>query len=176
MTLLDSANSGMTSLNSSLFPRDQFPASMQVHAKIASEHARTILPIYIAVVNLVVQHMDKHPSVTLLGHSQGAALALLDAVFMVSHLPDWVYLQYVGYGQPRVGNQEFANYVDKYLFMVSNNGYWRITNKMDPIPVNPPISSGYHQTSGELHIEQNGQWGWCPGKSALYSLNRTSIF
>ncbi|KLO06482.1 alpha/beta-hydrolase [Schizopora paradoxa] len=153
----------MTTLNSTLFPTDQFSSSIKVHKKLAADHARTAMPIYIAVVNEIVRHMDSHPSVTLLGHSQGAAIALLDAVFMVSHLPDWVFLQYIGYGLPRIGNQAFADYVGAHLSFTSNNGFWRVTNKMDPIPMNPSMSLGYVNPSVEIHIEQDGQWDWCPG-------------
>ncbi|KLO06480.1 alpha/beta-hydrolase [Schizopora paradoxa] len=153
----------MTTLNSTLFPPDQFSSSVKVHKKLAADHARTAMPIYIAIVNEIVKHMDSHPSVTLLGHSKGAALALLDAVFMVSHLPDWVFLQYIGYGLPRVGNQAFADYVDAHLTFTSNNGFWRINNKKDPIPVNPSMSLGYVNPGYEEHIEQDNQWGSCPG-------------
>ncbi|KLO05759.1 alpha/beta-hydrolase [Schizopora paradoxa] len=153
----------MTTLNSTLFPPDKFSSSVKVHKKLAADHARTIVPIYIAVVNEIVKHMDSHPSVTLLGHSKGAALALLDAVFMVSHLPDWVFLQTILYGIPRIGNQAFADYVEVNLNWVSNNGYWRINNKKDPIPVNPSMSLGYVNPGLEEHIMENNEWEWCLG-------------
>lgn len=50
----------MTTLNTTLFPTDQFPSSIKVNKKIAADHARTVMPIYMAVVNEVVKHMDKH--------------------------------------------------------------------------------------------------------------------
>lgn len=50
--------------------------------------------------------------VTIVGHSLGAALALLDAVFLPLHLPATTTFKMVGYGMPRVGNPAFAKYID----------------------------------------------------------------
>ncbi|KLO07740.1 lipase class 3 family protein [Schizopora paradoxa] len=163
LSLINDIDIIQTSLNSSLFPADQFPDTIQVHQGFADDHARTAIPIYAAVVDAIVANLDKQPSVTLVGHSLGAALALLDAVMFVSHLPDWVQIKYVGYGLPRVGNQEFADYVDAHL-TTSDNGLVRITNKKDPIPINPGKFLGFVHPSGELHIEETNAWDSCPGQ------------
>ncbi|KLO05760.1 lipase [Schizopora paradoxa] len=170
MALLDDADILMTPLNSTLFPTSTFPDSMQVHKGFSDDHSRTAIDIYVAVVNEIVANIDKTPSVTLIGHSLGAALSLLDAVMFVSHFPDWVHIQYIGYGLPRVGNQEFADYVDAHLVMTSDNGFWRITNKKDPVPINPGKFLGYHHPSGEVHIEETNAWDSCPGQDNPSSL------
>lgn len=96
--------------------------------------------------------------VTVVGHSLGAALALLDSIYLPLHLPSGVTVNMVGYGMPRVGNQDFANLVDEMSGNVVH-----INNQEDPIPVLPPTSIGYHQPSGEIHIQDSGVWDACPG-------------
>jgi len=49
--------------------------------------------------------------VTVVGHSLGAALALLDSISLQLRIPG-LSVQMVGYGMPRVGNRNFASYVD----------------------------------------------------------------
>ena len=71
-------------------------------------------------------------SVTLVGHSLGAAIALIDAVYLPLHLDSSTTFKYVGYGLPRVGNQAFASYLDtKFLDLT------HINNKEDPAPIVP---------------------------------------
>lgn len=45
------------------------------------------------------------------GHSLGGAIALLDGVYLSLHLSG-ISVEVISYGMPRVGNQEFADYVD----------------------------------------------------------------
>lgn len=56
--------------------------------------------------------------------------------------------------------------------MTSDNGFWRITNKKDPIPINPGKFLGYHHPSGEVHIEETNTWDSCPGK--IFSISSDS--
>ena len=101
----------------------------------------------------------------MVGHSLGAALALLDAVFLPLHLPSSTSFKIIGYGMPRVGNQAFADYVDAHITpLASGTGLVRITNKEDPIPILPGRFLGYHHASGEIHIEDSGAWDSCPGQ------------
>ena len=51
-------------------------------------------------------------SITVTGHSLGAAIALIDAVYLKVNLPSSTSIKMIGFGLPRVGNQDFANYVD----------------------------------------------------------------
>lgn len=91
-------------------------------------------------------------------YTPGAALALLDAVYLPLQLPD-ITTRFVGYGLPRVGNQAFADYVDAQSISVTH-----INNKKDIVPILPPRSFGYHHPSGEVHIDESGAWEACPGK------------
>ncbi len=102
-----------------------------------------------------------HPGadVTVVGHSLGATLALLDGVLLRIQLDPTVGVKVIGYGMPRVGNDVFANFVDKIL----SGRVTRINNKKDPVPTVPARSFGYQHCSGEVHIqEESGEWIECP--------------
>ncbi len=88
----------------------------------------------------------------------GAAIGLLDAIFLPLHISG-ITTRFVGYGLPRVGNQEFANYVDSLPLLVTH-----INNKEDIVPILPGRFLGYHHPSGEIHIVDSGSWLSCPGE------------
>ena len=136
-----------------------------------------------AVLSAVMTGVNTYgtKSVTTVGHSLGAALSLLDAVFLPLHIPG-LTVTYYGYGLPRVrvmaeihqlqrtiegltlsvqvGNQDFANYVDSKLA----GRFTRITNYEDPVPILPGRFLGFHHPSGEAHIDDGQVWKWCPGQ------------
>lgn len=117
-------------------------------------------------------------TVTTVGHSLGAALALLDGVYLPLNLPSSIGFQTITYGLPRVGNQDFAAYVDanlaithinnKYVFDVlinprglgADQGH---CSREDPIPTVPGMFLGYHHPQGENHIMDDNTWVACPG-------------
>jgi hypothetical protein len=109
----------------------------------------------------VQKGLGAHPSasVSLVGHSLGGALALLDSVYLPLHLPTTTKFQTFTYGMPRVGNQAFADYVD------ANTHLTRITNRKDPVPILPGRFLGFHHPSGEKHIDDpTAIWYACPGQ------------
>lgn len=105
-------------------------------------------------------------SVTVVGHSLGAALALLDGVSLSLRLPSTVSVSVVGYGMPRVGNQAFADFVDSQLA----GRVTHINNEEDPVPTVPGRFLGFTHPSGEIHIQDSGSWDACPGASLSLSL------
>ncbi|KAJ8518455.1 hypothetical protein ONZ45_g4465 [Pleurotus djamor] len=68
---------------------------------------------------------EKYPTntVTFVGHSLGAALGVLDAVFLSLNMPD-VSIKAIGYGMPRIGNTAFADYVDEHVNVTRINNKW----------------------------------------------------
>ena len=102
-------------------------------------------------------------SVTVVGHSLGGALALLDGVFLSLQLPKNVTVKVMSYGMPRVGNQAFANFVDSQLSGLVTH----VNNQEDPIPIVPGMFLGFHHPSGEVHIQDSDAWDACPGASLL---------
>jgi hypothetical protein len=143
-------------LNPSLFPG--VPSTVEVHNGFASEQASTAPTILSAVQQTLSAHGAS--SVTVIGHSLGAALALLDSVYLRVQLNASVNVRMVGYGLPRVGNQDFANWVDSNLSGLVTH----VNNEEDPIPIVPGISLGFHHPSGEVHITDSGTWENCPGQ------------
>ena len=102
-------------------------------------------------------------SVTVVGHSLGGALALLDGVFLSLQLPG-VTVKVTSYGMPRVGNQAFTNFVDSQL----SGRVTHVNNQEDPVPTVPGQFLGFQHPSGEIHILDSGAWNACPG--AFFSL------
>ncbi|KAI9510544.1 lipase [Russula earlei] len=142
-------------LDPSLFPG--IPSTVEVHSGFADQHAltaRTILTTVQQVLNAQGEN-----TVTVVGHSLGAALALLNGVFLRLQLPASIKVNVIGYGMPRVGNQDFANFVDSLGGIVTH-----VNNQEDPVPVVPPTWLGFHHPSGEIHIQDSGDWDVCPGQ------------
>ncbi|KAI0285637.1 lipase [Russula brevipes] len=143
-------------LDSSLFPG--IPSAVKAHNGFAREQASTALAILSAVQKTLSEHGVS--SVTVVGHSLGGALALLDGVFLSMRLPSNVTVKVVTFGMPRVGNQAFANFVDSRLRGLVTH----VNNKKDPIPIVPGRGLGFHHPSGEIHIQDSGVWDVCPGQ------------
>ncbi|TBU36393.1 alpha/beta-hydrolase [Dichomitus squalens] len=143
-------------LDDELFPG--VDPSVRVHQGFAGTQSRSAPGVIAAVEEALSLYPTRN--VTVVGHSLGAAIALLDAVYLPLHLPSDVNVRYVGYASPRVGNQAWANYVDSLHMDIT-----RINNKQDPVPVLPPIEFfGYHHASGEVHIRNDDVWVSCPGQ------------
>ena len=118
-----------------------------------------------AILSAVQRTLSAHSSassVTVVGHSLGAALALLDGLYLSINLPNAVRV--VGYGMPRVGNQAFANWVDSSRL---SGQVTHINNKKDPVPILPGRFLGYHHALGEVHIADSNAWENCPGELAF---------
>ncbi|KAJ7460781.1 alpha/beta-hydrolase [Mycena latifolia] len=148
------------SLNSTLFPG--LDPEIRVHSGFTGEHAKTAEAVLTAVNTTLNTYNTSRVTVT--GHSLGAALALLDSVHLSLHLPS-VNFTTIGYGLPRVGNRNFADYVDAH-----NLSLTRITNKKDSVPGVPEQVLGYEHPSGEIHIQDTGEWNSCPGQDNGNSL------
>ncbi len=89
----------------------------------------------------------------------GAAIGLLDAVYLPLHIPN-ITTRFVGYGLPRVGNMHFADYVDAQTSISVTH----INNKKDIVPILPGRFLGFRHPSGEVHIDEAGAWLACPGR------------
>ena len=125
-----------------------------MHARTAS----TILPFVKSTLSL-----QGASQVTVVGHSLGAALALLDVLSLSLQLPG-VTVNVVYYSMPRVGNQAFANFVDSQL----DGRVAHVINQEVPVPVLPPIFLGFHHPFGEVHIRDSGAWDVCPGAPSFF--------
>uniref|UniRef100_A0A078BNM9 triacylglycerol lipase n=1 Tax=[Candida] hispaniensis TaxID=312227 RepID=A0A078BNM9_9ASCO len=115
-------------------------------------------------------------SLTITGHSLGAAVALLLGVSMKvnGHNP-----LVVTYGQPLVGNQEFANWVDTLFFGQTEPNalidsperkLYRVTHRGDVV-TNVPSWGDYTHASGEVFLDtpvimpKTSQVKFCQGQN-----------
>ncbi|SRR6266849_4489818 len=131
---------------------------------MAMMHASTA-PTILSAVQIALSKLGAS-SVTVVGHSLGGALALLDGIYFRLHLRRNVSVRVVTYGMPRVGNQAFANFVDSQL-----SGFvTHVNNREDPVPIVPGRTLGYHHPSGEIHIQDSGTWDACPGAFSFFLL------
>ncbi|THV02157.1 lipase class 3 family protein [Dendrothele bispora CBS 962.96] len=140
-------------LDSSLFPG--VSSSIETHNGFAAEQAKTATTILSAVQTTLTAHSVN--SVTLVGHSLGAAISLLDSIYLPLHLPSGTTFRSVLYGLPRVGNPAFADYVDAHASVT------HINNKEDVVPILPGKFLGFAHPNGEVHIQDSGAWDVCPG-------------
>ncbi|EIW87351.1 lipase [Coniophora puteana RWD-64-598 SS2] len=140
--------------NSILFPG--LPDSIETHDGFKKAQADTAADVLAAVQEGMSQYSTN--AVTLVGHSLGAAIALIDSVYLPLHLPASTSFKTYNYGLPRVGNQAFADYVDANVHLT------HINNEEDPIPIVPGRFLGFVHPAGEVHIEDSGKWASCPGQ------------
>lgn len=105
-------------------------------------------------------------NVIVTGHSLGAAIGLLDTVFLASRLDPSINIRSVGFGLPRVGNKEWADFVDKAV-QDRKIDFEFFVNGDDPVPRVPPVALGFQHPSGEIfQTDENGsiETVRCPGQ------------
>ena len=133
------------------------PLSSMSH--IRQQTTRRTAPTILANVKATLAKYDVS-TVTVTGHSLGAALSLLEGIHLRVKLDASVGVRVIGYGMPRVGNQVFADWVDSHL----GGNVTHINNQHDPIPTLPSEFVGYVHPSGEIRIQESGSWLSCPGE------------
>lgn len=121
---------------------------------------KLILPV---VQSVRAQHPD-YP-ISLVGHSLGGAVACLAALEMKVAL-GWDArgdMVVTTFGEPQVGNEAFAGFVDRVFGMDGLDGYdpdlerrayRRVTHVGDPVPLLPLREWGYQPHAGEVFIAQ----------------------
>lgn len=100
----------------------------------------------------------KYPTypVHFVGHSLGGSVACLAALEAKLSL-DWDNVIVTTFGEPRLGNTEFANYVDETFDLAGDShlekrAYRRLTHSNDPVPLLPPTEWDYKSHGGEIFI------------------------
>lgn len=143
----------LSPLDAALFPN--VSSGVLVHSGFKQAHANTATLVLSAVTKAMSAYSTN--TITVVGHSLGAAIALLDGVFLNLQLPS-ASVSVKSYGMPRVGNPQFADYVDQHL-SVSH-----VNNKKDFVPILPERFLGFAHCSGEKHINDSSVWINCPGQ------------
>ncbi|KAL9933523.1 hypothetical protein V8E36_007699 [Tilletia maclaganii] len=151
-------------------------ANAMVHTGYQSAWTQT----YNDVQAAVQRQLAAHPSalrVLVAGFSQGANLALLDALALRSVLPKSVPIEVSVVGQPRLGDPVFAFAVDAVINTAGQNFSYRHTvNAKDAFPHLPPPSAGYEHSINEAWITQsnstfNTPVYLCPGHENVNCAN-----
>jgi hypothetical protein len=83
--------------------------------------------------------------VVVTGHSLGAAVAQM----MAHELKEWNPTVY-NFGQPRIGNKEYATYTTNVINL------YRTTHNKDLVPHTPPESFGFYHSSIEIFESDTG--------------------
>lgn len=154
LPLVTDADFFLTTLDSTLFPG--ISSDIEVHNGFQDAQTSTATDVLAAVESAMSTYGTT--SVTMVGHSLGAAITLLDSVYLPLWLPAGTTFTTIGYGLPRVGNQAFADYVDANLHLT------HINNEEDPIPICPGMFLDFVHPAGEVHIQDSGEWASCPGQ------------
>ncbi|KAG8746074.1 hypothetical protein FRC10_006177 [Ceratobasidium sp. 414] len=131
-SLLTDAKFFLSPLSTKLFPG--VSNNVLVHSGFRDAHAASAPQILAAVQKIIVE--KGATKVTVVGHSLGGAIAALESLYLKLNLPSSVAIKGVTYGQPRVGNPDFANWIDATI-----DDFSRITNMDDPIPILPGLIS-----------------------------------
>jgi hypothetical protein len=95
------------------------------------------------------------------GHSLGAAVAALCAVELgaSSQSLSFPIAGVYTYGEPRVGNDQFAKF-----YMTGTQVSWRVTHWRDIVPHLPPEAFGFHHTATEVwYTEDQKNYTVCDG-------------
>lgn len=97
--------------------------------------------------------------VTVTGHSLGASVGQLAAVYLEGEVGIAYYL---GFAPSRVGNERFADYVDKTL----GGRFFYAINGADMVPRLPPRVLGYQHPGGQvwIHPANSEHWRFCSGQ------------
>ncbi|KAF9026314.1 alpha/beta-hydrolase [Hymenopellis radicata] len=109
-----------------------FLKKLDISFSLVHEGFGSLKQILAAVESAMSTHSTS--TVTVVGHSLGGGIALIGGVYLDLQLPS-ANVSVVTYGMPRVGNQEFADYVDAHL-----------------------------SVSHKKHILDSGAWVACPGQ------------
>ncbi|PWY97469.1 alpha/beta-hydrolase [Testicularia cyperi] len=153
-SILNDADFGLDAADSRL---SYLGSDVKIHGGFQDTWLRTADSILAQVKSALTKYPGS--AVFTVGHSLGASISLLDALYLKQQLSG-TSVTSIGFGLPRTGNVAFANAVDQKLA-----GYTHINNGRDPVPRLPPAVS-YQHASGEIWINPaNGLAAvTCPGQ------------
>ncbi|KAF2405400.1 alpha/beta-hydrolase [Trichodelitschia bisporula] len=109
----------------------------------------------------------EHPSyaLTLVGHSLGGAVAAFAGIELLSR---GFKPSVTTFGEPRIGNEAFARYVDARF---NGRDYRRVTHVGDPVPLLPLEEWGYVPHGNEIFISKSEL---PPGPEDVHHCNSTA--
>jgi hypothetical protein len=136
-----------------LVPYTTFP---ECNCNVHYGFYRSALGISNKTISNIETLMKQYPSYSVIvtGHSYGASCALLLAMELERN---GIHTKVYNYGQPRVGDTNYAKFVNTILPV-----YYRLTHNKDIVPHVPPIKGfGYLHSCGEIFEDSNGKLTLC---------------
>jgi len=120
------------------------PGNVEVHKGFYSSY-QVVEDTVRKIVSSILR-ANPHLTVTITGHSLGGALSILCAIDLVkTGIVNANKTKVINFGQPRVGNEDFAKYYNQI-----NIKTIRVINQRDIIPHVPIILFGYYHVRTEL--------------------------
>ncbi|KAF2842676.1 alpha/beta-hydrolase [Patellaria atrata CBS 101060] len=113
------------------------------------------------ILPILLSTLMSHPTYNLIlvGHSLGGAVASLAALDLLARGFD---PKITTFGEPRVGNLAFTQYVDARFNLTNSTStapqdlkYRRVTHNADPVPMLPLSEWGYRMHAGEIYITKS---------------------
>jgi len=151
------------------FPKIPYPISTVAGAEVHEgfygayqKHSSTVQ----SLVTTALSQCGSSCSIRATGHSLGAALAELGALDLSVALSQNVVLY--NFGQPRVGNTEFATFANTQL-----SDIYRMVWKRDPVPHVPPAAFGFQHSYNAIW-QMHGKYNYC-GQGNLHSCSDTLL-
>jgi hypothetical protein len=126
------------------------PRGLKIHAGFEASYVPVRAKIQASVVKLAKQFPDFQ--IVFTGHSLGGAMAQLAAVDYHDINGNADRISLYTYGAPRVGNDDWARFVDQLPFA---NRMYRIARSGDPVPNLPLISMGYQHSKQNYLLEND---------------------
>ncbi|CAF2022183.1 hypothetical protein Bca4012_079803 [Brassica carinata] len=130
-----------------------------------SQHAPSLADSLVAEISRLVElYAGEELSISVTGHSLGAAIALLAADDIADRVPHAPPVSVFSFGGPRVGNREFADRLDSKGVKVL-----RVVNSQDVVTKVPGIfadndknKQGQNRNNGGIRemVERNNPWAY----------------
>lgn len=95
-----------------------------------------------------------YTTVLVVGHSQGAAVAQIEAMALRMDLKKRINVENIGFGCPRLGNKQWADFVGRVL----GNSQVHVVHYDDAVPQVPPAwLTDYNHAKNEIWIDDDNK-------------------
>jgi hypothetical protein len=135
-------------------PYKTYPECQQ--CKIHNGFYNSALNVKNQTLDSLIELKKEYPNyeIVLTGHSYGAAVSQIVAMELIK---EGIKLEVYNYGQPRLGNKKYADFVNSILIQ-----YWRFTHNKDIVPHLPPIKDfGYFHSCREVFENPDNKLALC---------------